>query len=67
MKKCQKLLRHSAALTNHTSYCCARAIIALRVYACECVFACEVGAFVLPRVLWQAGRCERWEASERLA
>lgn len=28
---------------------------------------CEVGAFVLLRVLWQAGRWERWEVSERLA
>lgn len=34
---------------------------------CAQVSVCEVGAFVLLRVLWQAGRCERWEASERLA
>lgn len=67
MKKRRKLLRRSTALTNHTSYCCVRAIIAPRVYACECVFVCEVGAFVLLRVLWQASRCERWEASKRLA
>lgn len=53
MEKCRKLLRRSTALTNHTSYCCVRAIIALRVYARKCVSACEVGAFVLLRVLWQ--------------
>lgn len=58
MKKCRKLLRHSTALTNHTSYCCVRAITARQVHACECVFVCEVGAFVLLRVLWQPGRCE---------
>jgi len=67
MKKHPKLLRHSMPLTNHTSYCCVRAIIARRVYACKCVFVCEVCAFVLLRVLWQAGRCKRWGASKQLA
>lgn len=47
--------------------CRARAVITPRVDARKRVFACEVGDFVLPRVLWQAGRCERWEAGERLA
>ena len=34
--------------TNHVRYCCVHAIIALRVYACECLFVCEVGAFFPP-------------------
>lgn len=68
MKKHRKLLTHSTALTNHTSYCCVCAIIAQRVCACECVFGvCEVGVFVLLRVLWQAGRCKQWESRKRLA
>lgn len=71
MEKHRKLLRHSAALTNHTRYCCVRAIIARRVHALRCVCVrkrakCE-GAFVLLRVLWRAGRCERWGARKRLA
>lgn len=41
MEKHRKLLRHSAALTNHTRYCCVRAIIVRRVHALRCVFVCE--------------------------
>lgn len=67
MKKHPKLLRHSTLLTNHTSYCCVRAIIALRVHAPKCVFVWEVCAFVPRRVLWQAGRCKRSGASKQLA
>lgn len=40
MEKCRKLLRRSTALTNHTSYCCVRAIIARRIHACESVCLC---------------------------
>lgn len=56
-----------AADKSHQLLPCACHYCSARVYAAECVFVCEVGAFVLLRVLWQDGRCERWEASERLA
>lgn len=56
-----------AADKSHQLLLCVRAIIARRVCARECVFVCGAGAFVLLRELWQAGRCECWEASKRLA
>lgn len=58
MEKHRKLLRHC-------HYCEA----STRVTVCVCVrkrAKCE-GAFVLLRVLWRAGRCERWGARKRLA
>lgn len=70
MKKHPELLRRSKLLTNHAGYCSARAIIAqlTRVYASEvCMFGCEVCVFVLLRLRWQAGRCKRRGASNKLA
>ncbi|KAK1878994.1 Ephrin type-A receptor 5 [Dissostichus eleginoides] len=56
MEKCPKLLRRSTVLTNHTSYCCVRAIIALRVHRRTSVCLRCVKFWVLLRVLWLAGR-----------